>query len=117
MAETLSGRSVNITETAPPGGVVYTAPSVENVKVRVRISATNIGATLRNLTLVHTLGGSHPNAPGTLSAPNNYLMPIEGVPVEVFDAVIYGHLTTPDQITAYVSGGTVHLSVIAVEVS
>ncbi len=116
MTIALVGNSIAVTDTATPGAVVYTAGGANTI-TRVQVRATNVGSTLRVVTLEHDRGASHPAGTGIVDVVDGFTLLIEGFATLIWDGVIYGDGADPDTLAVFISAGTVNISVVAEEVS
>lgn len=116
MAISLAGNSVAVTDAATPGAVVYTAGGAGTI-TRVQVRATNVGSTLRVVTLEHDRGGSHPEATGIVDVVDGFTLLIEGFATLIWDGVIYGDAADPDTLAVFIDAGTVNITVVAEVVS
>lgn len=111
----LNGNSVAVTDNGTPGAQIYAAPTTAGLKVRCLVYATNVGGTLRSITVEHDRGQGHPTATGIIDVVDNLTLALEGYQQLVADVVLFGHGSDSDALDAFVSAGTVNFTVIATE--
>jgi hypothetical protein len=111
----LQGNSVAITDTGSPGTQIYAAPGTAGVRVRCLVYATNVGSSLRVITVEHDRGSGHPTSTGIVDVVDGLTMFLEGYQTLVADVVLYGHGSDPDALDAFISAGTVNFTVVAME--
>jgi hypothetical protein len=111
-----TSETVLLSDTATPGEVVYTAPTVGGALAKAVIYGSNVDpAAARTVTLEHDKGSAH-GSPGLETVVLAYSLPANSLQVKLAVMFLRGHKTDPDEIQALAStAGDILLEVLIEE--